>query len=127
MTTSQVIVYALLALVILLYFKKWLLTRSLTHYSPGEVAERMKNSSILLDVRTSAERQRQNIKGSLHIPLHELGRRIDELSKHKNKEIICYCASGNRSVSAAAKLKKFGFTVANMKGGIAEWNSVGFR
>lgn len=82
-------------------------------------------SPVLLDVRTNAERERKSIKGSLHIPLHELGRRMEELEKHKSKEIICYCQSGSRSFSAAARLKKFGFTVANMNGGISEWNSSG--
>ena len=84
-------------------------------------------STVLLDVRTTGERQRGCIKGSLHIPLHELGRRTDELGKHRNKEVICYCQSGNRSTAAAARLKKEGFTVANMKGGISEWNSLGLR
>ena len=128
MTSSQLILFGLLGVLILLYVRKWLLTRSLTHYSPLEVADRMKGStSILLDVRTAEERQHQNIKGSLHIPLQELGRRTDELNKHKSKEIICYCQTGSRSVSAAAMLRKAGYTVANMKGGIAEWNSGGLR
>ena len=103
--------------------------RGMNQYSPAQVADLMKgiDAKVLLDVRTAGERQRQHIKGSLHIPLHELGRRMDELGKHKNKEVICYCQSGNRSISAAARLKKHGFTVANMKGGMAEWNSSGLR
>lgn len=103
--------------------------RGMKQYSPREVSDLMKqsNATVLLDVRTFAERQRKTIKGSIHIPLHELGRRKDELEKHKNKEIVCYCQSGNRSLSAASKLRKFGFTVANMKGGIAEWNSSGLN
>lgn len=128
MTTSQLILFGLLGVLILLYVRKWLVARSLTHYSPLEVADRLKEStSVLLDVRTTAERQHQNIKGSLHIPLQELGKRIDELKKQKSREIICYCQTGSRSVSAAAMLRKAGYTVANMKGGIAEWNSAGLR
>jgi rhodanese-related sulfurtransferase len=129
MTSSQIILYVLMALVATLYVKRWLLLRGMKQYSPREVAEAMKHggSNVLLDVRTTAERQRNSIKGSIHIPLHELGRRVEELNKHRNKEVICYCQSGNRSVSAAARLKKSGFTVANMKGGIAEWNSSGLQ
>lgn len=129
MTTSQVILYVLMALVATLYLRRWFMLRGMKQYSPREVAEAMKlsGSKILLDVRTAAERQRNSIKGSIHIPLHELGRRVEELNKHRNKEVICYCQSGNRSVSAAARLKKSGFTVANMKGGIAEWNSSGLQ
>lgn len=129
MTASQIILYALMALVLALYLRRWFLLRGMKQYSPQQVAEAMKQagSKVLLDVRTAAERQHKSIKGSIHIPLHELGRRIEELNKHKNKEIICYCQSGNRSLSAAARLKKSGFTVANMKGGIAEWNSLGLQ
>jgi rhodanese-related sulfurtransferase len=114
---------------VLLYARRWFALRGLKSYSPAEVAEQLKRagSPLLLDVRTRSERQRNCIKGSLHIPLHELGHRRSELEKHKNREIICYCASGNRSISAAARLKKFGFTAANMTGGIAEWNSSGLK
>ncbi len=129
MTTSQVVLYVLVAVITLLYVRRWIALRGMKQYSPREVADLMKQggTAILLDVRTTAERQRHMIKGSLHIPLRELGRRTGELDKHRNKEVICYCQSGNRSLSAAAKLKKAGFTVANMKGGIAEWNSSGLR
>ncbi len=77
---------------------------------------------MLLDVRTLNERQSRSIPSSIHIPLHELFSRMKELEKHRSKEIICYCASGNRSVSAGIKLKKAGFTVGNLKGGIASWD-----
>ena len=129
MATSQVILFVLVALVAALYLRRWVLLRGMKQYSPREVAEAMKQSGskVLLDVRTAGERQRNSIKGSIHIPLHDLGRRVGELNKHRNKEVICYCQSGNRSISAAARLKKSGFTVANMKGGIGEWNSSGLQ
>ncbi|MBI5474407.1 MAG: rhodanese-like domain-containing protein [Ignavibacteriae bacterium] len=128
METSQVIIYSVLGLFILLYLRRMLSLRSLKNYSPAEVAEKLKsNSIVLLDVRTAAERQAGSIKGSLHIPLHEIRRRANELEKHKGREIVCYCATGSRSGSAAATLKKLGFTVANMRGGIAEWNYSGLK
>ena len=128
MTASQVVLYVLVTIVAFVYVRRWLTLRGMKQYSPLEVADVMKKAGvILLDVRTAAERQRQTIKGSLHIPLHELGRRVAELEKHRTREVICYCQSGNRSITAAAKLRKAGFTVANMKGGIVEWNSSGLR
>ena len=129
MTTSQVILYVLLALIGFVYVRRWLLMRGIKQYSPAVVADLMKGSgsTVLLDVRTAGERQRGCIKGSLHVPLHELGRRMDDLGKYRNREVICYCQSGNRSIAAAVRLKKEGFTVANMKGGISEWNSLGLR
>jgi rhodanese-related sulfurtransferase len=54
--------------------------------------------------------------------LHSLSTRVGELEQHRRREIICYCQTGNRSLSAAAKLKRGGFSVANLRGGITEWN-----
>ena len=122
MTSEQIIIYSILGLIIFMYIRKQILARGLNNYSGSEAKERMKSGSILLDVRTSAERSRNSIPSSIHIPLHELSSRLSELEKHKGKEIICYCASGNRSVSAGIKLKKAGFIVGNLRGGIASWN-----
>ena len=129
MSAAQIVLSAILTLIVLLIAKRQWSLRGLTRYSPADVADRMKRSgaTVLLDVRTSAERSRNNIKGSIHIPLHEIGRRMSELEKYKGKEIICYCQSGNRSLVAAARLKRLGFTTANLDGGIVEWNSSGLR
>jgi rhodanese-related sulfurtransferase len=126
--TSQLIIYGLLVIVLFLYARKYFVSRSLTHYSAQEASERVKSgAAVILDVRTAAERQSSSIRGSLHIPVHELSRRSDELKKVGGKEIICYCATGSRSVSATITLRKLGFTTANMKGGIAEWNFSGLK
>lgn len=85
--------------------------------------EKLKNSNVLiLDVRTEMERRSQSIKGSLHIPSGQLKGRLKELEKYRNKEIICHCHSGLRSINAASLLQKHGFKSANMRGGIAAWN-----
>ncbi|MCL5031167.1 MAG: rhodanese-like domain-containing protein [Bacteroidetes bacterium] len=124
MTTSQILLLIFAALVIVLYVRRFFRNKNIKHYDPNEAAEKIKKSInvILLDVRTPTERKEQFIKGSFHIPLYELEKRIDELMRFKNKEIICYCRSGNRSLTAAAKLKKKGFNSANLKGGIIRWN-----
>ena len=122
MANEQIFFYLALGIIAFLYIRKQVLARGLQHYSALEITDRMKLGSILLDVRTAGERRSQSISGSLHIPLHELGSRLNDLEKHRSKEIICYCASGNRSVGAAIKLKKAGFQAANLKGGMASWN-----
>ena len=124
MNSTQIILLIFAALIVSLYLKKIISTRGIIKYDPGEAAAKLKSSRniILLDVRTPKERKEQSIKGSLHIPLYELGTRSDELLKYKDKEIICYCRSGNRSLTAAAKLRKKGFNSANLKGGIIRWN-----
>ncbi len=124
--TTQVIVGALALLILIVYVRRMIQTRSVTQYSPAEVEGLMqkRSSLLLLDVRTAAERQHGSIKGSVHIPLQKLQERLDDLAKNKNKEIVCYCQSGNRSLTAALLLRRNGFKAANMRGGMAEWNFV---
>ncbi len=115
--------YIILAVaIVLLYVWKKLQTRGIAQYSPVEAKERVKAGSVLLDVRTAAERKQSSIAGSLHIPLNELSAKMKSLEKHKAREVILYCASGSRSASAAVQMKKAGFIVGNLKGGIGAWN-----
>lgn len=127
MAVQQIVLYALIIFVAGFYIRRILLFRSVRHYSPDEAAERVSDgrAAVLLDVRTAGERSEHLIRGSLHIPLQELRSRSEELEKYRNSEIICYCRSGNRSLSAAAALRKQGFNAANLKGGIVEWNYSG--
>ncbi|MCX6133795.1 MAG: rhodanese-like domain-containing protein [Ignavibacteriales bacterium] len=122
--SGEILAYAIVAILGLLYLRRLLAVRSITEYHPVDVEEKMRTDrgTFLLDVRTEKEWSQNHIKGAHHIPLHELGRRYTDLEKHKSREIICYCQSGNRSLTAALRLKRLGFTVAHMKGGIAEWN-----
>lgn len=122
MEPGQIFLYALLALMFVLYIRKTLLMRSLNNYSGAQAKQQVKSGSVMLDVRTAAERKSVSIPGSIHIPVQELAVRMKELDRYKGKEIICYCASGSRSVTAAIRLKKAGFTVGNLTGGIAAWN-----
>ena len=123
METTEIILYIAIAFVILVFIRKFYLARKIRQYNPSEIRARMKpgNSLLLLDVRTDQERKASKINGSIHIPLHELMRRMKELEKFRGKEIVCYCRSGNRSLTAASKLIRSGFTAANLKGGINNW------
>ena len=121
---GEIVFYILAGIVIFWYARRYLLTRSIQEYSPEEVDEKTRSGQgvLLLDVRTNKEWSEGHLKGAHHIPLHELARRISEIEKHKNREIICYCRTGNRSLTAALRLKRMGFNVAHMRGGMAEWN-----
>jgi phage shock protein E len=122
--TGEILFSILITLLVLFSARRFFVNRSITHYSVREVAERIQanRSAFLLDVRTEKEWRQGHIKSAHHIPLHELARRSSELDKHKNREIICYCHSGNRSISADLRLTRLGFSTASMKGGIAEWH-----
>ncbi len=122
--SSQIILWVLAALFVGYFLRRYLKLRSVNQYTPAEAAARMKNSLniIFLDVRSKQERNTGLIRGSIHLPLHELRYKIKELEKYKGKEIICYCRSGNRSLAAASILKKHGFITASLRGGIGSWN-----
>lgn len=124
MSTGQIILYLLIGLIIYTYIKKIWNNRKIVHHDPADITKRIKNQNniLLLDVRTDPERQRGHIKGSIHIPLNQLRKRQSEIEKYKNKEIVCYCRSGSRSLNAAVFLKKYGFNASNLKGGITAWN-----
>ena len=82
--------------------------------------------AIVLDVRTAAEFAQSHILNSRNVPLDEIEARIRELERFKAKPIIVSCATGNRSGSAAAILRKHGFNdVVNLAGGIAAWQQAG--
>ena len=125
MTPTQLVLYAVLLLIVLVYARRFFLTRSVKRYSAVQLTDRMKESTfVLLDVRTAREVGTGSIKGALNIPAQELSRRMDELKKYADREIICYCQTGSRSLFAAARLKKEGYAASHLEGGIAEWNFV---
>tara|TARA_B100000575_G_C22744263_1_gene444749 strand:+ start:261 stop:491 length:231 start_codon:yes stop_codon:yes gene_type:complete len=55
------------------------------------------------------------------IPLQEIGQRLSELNDYKDKKIIVYCRSGNRSEKATKILKENGFDAFNLIGGMNSW------
>jgi rhodanese-related sulfurtransferase len=90
--------------------------------SSSDLKERLKKEKlVLLDVREPHEHADKNIKGSILIPLGSLSDRIGELQKYKEKEIIVYCRSGNRSGQACNFLHHKGFKVVNLSGGMMMW------
>jgi rhodanese-related sulfurtransferase len=92
--------------------------------TPEEVRERMqKGESLnLVDVREPQENADFNIGGQL-VPLGNIrNMQVEELENLKEKEVIMYCRSGNRSGQAAMILETMGFqNVKNLSGGMLAW------
>lgn len=75
---------------------------------------------VLLDVRTPKEFKQGHIPGAVHVPLTEIGSRIKKL--RKDKDIVVYCQSGNRSIWAIRRLIAMGYkNLYNLKGGYNAW------
>jgi len=88
------------------------------------VAQRLKerpDSVVLLDVREPYERDFAAIEPSIHIPMHDVPDRLEEIPK--DREVIVYCHTGSRSMMVAGYLVNRGFpSVANLSGGIDAWS-----
>lgn len=85
--------------------------------TPNEVYSMKENLDVaIIDVRTISEYASGHIENAMNIPLDKIGT-IEDTITDKNKKIIVYCRSGNRSREAAEKLLKLGYTnVYDMKG-----------
>ena len=91
--------------------------------SSPEAADLIKNEGpVILDVRTPNEYNRGHLHNSVLIPVQELQSRYQELANQKDREILIYCATGNRSTVASKILIDSGFKhIVNMRGGISDW------
>jgi rhodanese-related sulfurtransferase len=79
-------------------------------------------NAIFVDVRESKEMANGVINGAYRIPLSSFDKNIGQIEKFKDSPVIVYCRSGNRSLSAATRLKKKEFKqVYNLAGGILAW------
>ncbi|MCN9240317.1 MBL fold metallo-hydrolase [Streptomyces sp. RY43-2] len=75
-------------------------------YADGEV--------VVLDVRRDSERADGRVEGSVHIPIHTLHRRLDEIPAG---EVWVHCAGGMRAAIAASLLDAAGRDVVAVDDG----------
>lgn len=86
-------------------FKK---LKRLMGIGPGtDFSALVKSGAQIIDVRTAGEYASGHLKGSVNIPLQELGTSLGKIQK--NKPVIVCCASGMRSSSAQRLLNGKGF------------------
>jgi len=71
--------------------------------------------AVIVDVRTKGEYQSGHLKGSINIPLDNLGNNLSKIKK--DKPVITCCASGMRSASAKNILRSNGFKEVYNGGG----------
>ena len=89
----------------------------------SEAVEMMASESdyIILDVRRPDEFSAGHIPNAVNIPNESIGAdEIDELPD-KDRLILVYCRSGNRSKQASEKLARLGYTNIVEFGGILDW------
>lgn len=93
------------------------------HVSMDDIVQIMNDNSdyIILDVRTTEEYNEGHIQNSISIPNETIGEDTVDKLPNKEKLILIYCRSGNRSKQAAQKLSKLGYTNLIEFGGIIDW------
>ena len=80
--------------------------------------------ATLIDVREIAEFEAGHIPGAVHIPMHTVPVRTDEIPTTGAVYVIC--ESGARSWQVAAFLQQRGVRVINVHGGMGSWRMAGF-
>ncbi len=90
-----------------------------------ELADMLAEGAVtLIDVRNPGEREEGAIDGSLHIPLPQLGERVDEIPR--DKPIVVHCRGGWRSCVAASLLRSRGHNeISDLIGGYEAWELEG--
>ncbi|RMG44854.1 MAG: rhodanese-like domain-containing protein [Candidatus Dadabacteria bacterium] len=74
-----------------------------------EAWNKIQHGALLVDVRTPKEFQSGHIEGAVNIPHTEITKKIAELEKNKEREIVLYCRSGKRAGKALEALKQLGY------------------
>jgi rhodanese-related sulfurtransferase len=86
-------------------------------------AEASETDAVVLDVRERSEWKAGHAPGSTNIPLSTLGARTHELQP--GRRYVAVCRTGARSRRAVAQLRRAGFDVVNLKGGMHAWARAG--
>lgn len=78
---------------------------------------------LILDVRTPREFKGGHLANARLIPVQTLQTRWKEIAQYQDKNVLIYCATGNRSTVASKILIDNGFKrIYNMRRGIADWH-----
>jgi len=91
-------------------------------YTAKQVAAMLAQEDIqLIDVRTAGEHQAGHIAGGRLIELTELATQAGTIDR--DRPVIFYCRSGQRSGMATEALRHAGYDAHNLLGGLLEWDA----
>lgn len=100
--------------------------QSLERLDHEELVKRVRRGEvILLDVRPASEYESAHLPSAISVPLEELERRLQELSK--DKEIVAYCRGPLcvMAIEAVNRLRGLGYKAVRLEDGVAEWMARG--
>jgi sulfur-carrier protein adenylyltransferase/sulfurtransferase len=83
--------------------------------------------AVFVDVREQDEWDEGHIPGALYLGRGNLESRIESAVPDKTRQVVVYCAAGNRSVFATKTLEELGYeNVSSLAGGYVDWKRNGF-
>jgi rhodanese-related sulfurtransferase len=88
--------------------------------SGSDAHDLVADGALLVDVRTPEEFAAGHIAGALNVPVQELDQRMTELGP-RERAIVVYCRSGNRSSRAAGQMKSAGYQKVHDLGAMSRW------
>ncbi len=89
---------------------------------------------LLLDVRESSEHEQGHLPGAILIPRSIIEaaadpaypKHVPERAHARDRQVVLYCATGERSAMAAVVLQMMGFrNIPSLSGGFADWLMAG--
>jgi molybdopterin/thiamine biosynthesis adenylyltransferase/rhodanese-related sulfurtransferase len=98
--------------------------KQISEVTPEQLAELQKKNPdlVLIDVREKDEQERGVIPNAKLIPRGLLELKIEDAVPDRKREIVTYCAGGNRSALATLSLKNLGYQkVHSLIGGYTRW------
>jgi rhodanese-related sulfurtransferase/uncharacterized damage-inducible protein DinB len=81
-----------------------------TGLAPEEAWKAIRAGALLVDVRSPAEYAQGHLEGAMLLPHDQIASRASELGSDKDRQIVLYCRTGNRSKQAKESLEKLGYT-----------------
>ena len=95
--------------------------QAVAQVGPYDAARLLAEGAALIDVREPEEWKIGRAPEALHIPLGELGARLNEVPT--DRKLIMVCRSGVRSGTAASALVERGLPALNLAGGMQAWKA----
>jgi rhodanese-related sulfurtransferase len=90
-----------------------------TELEPPRAAELIDDGAELIDVRRPLEWEGGRLSGARNIEINELAEAASTIPR--DRPVIFYCRSGDRSQMAAEAFREAGYDAYNLAGGITAW------
>ncbi len=122
---EQILLVAALAILVVALYRRESANGG-AKLSISQVVQAMNtDAAVLLDVRESKEFGQGHVANAINIPHGKINDSLNQLEKHREKQIIVTDSMGQHSGTVSRLLAKSGFTVARMQGGMGEWKNDG--